>query len=177
LDANTIEQGAIDLNCGDATMLHLEVLDGKLSASVEKDSISFKVQPEYMRDFHKITTPEILAKFLANAFVKVIQVSDGEFKFEVNQKAKGGSRQEYLFAKKHMASEVRINPACFQGVGDAFSTNMAGGTLLAKTFKINNPVPTILFDSSTSALSTLGTNALNGKCNFTITPNKSTFWK
>jgi len=98
LETNFVEHGTMeismemytkDLDCGENT-LHLEIDHGKLSAAVQNDDGSFTVKPEYMTQLAKITTPEILDAFLKNAFVKIKQLDNGDFKFEVNQKAKGG---------------------------------------------------------------------------------------
>jgi hypothetical protein len=98
LETNFVEHGTMqismemytkDLDCGENT-LHLEMDHGKLSAAVQNDDGSFTVKPEYMTQLAKITTPEILEAFLKNAFVKIKQLDNGDFKFEVNQKANGG---------------------------------------------------------------------------------------
>ena len=90
LNENTIEEGAMSLNCGENTILHLNIAEGKLSAVVEKDDVNFCVKPEYMKAFNKITNTGCLSKFFQNAFVKINQLSNGDFKFDVNQKAHGG---------------------------------------------------------------------------------------
>jgi len=90
LSENTIEEGTMDIKCDSNTNLHLNLTEGKLSAAVEKDNKSFCVKSEYMKAFDRITNTQILGKFFQNAFVKINQLSNGDFKFDVNQKANGG---------------------------------------------------------------------------------------
>ncbi len=98
LETNFVEQGTMeisteiytkDLDCG-ANSLHFEMDHGKLSAAVQNTDGSFTVKPEYMTQLARVNTPEILDAFLKNAFVKISQLDNGDFKFEVSQKANGG---------------------------------------------------------------------------------------
>jgi hypothetical protein len=102
------------LNYGE-NMLHFEFIDSKLSASVCNDEGEFTIQSyNLQKELRSISNPNALEAYFANAFFKVKELDDDDFKLEVSQKGYGGSRLEQKYGEK--LSDKKLKDGCGRAI-------------------------------------------------------------